>query len=539
MSASSEFARRAPAALKTPFKIAARVLLVVLLALATLEVLLRTTGFIISAGQLNRVGNDGNCDRRVLCAGDSFVYGVGGEPFPAQLEKILNEKQSRLKFKVYNVGIPGNGTQQVLRGLPAQLRQYSPHYLILLAGTNNKGLYFTLPDRNAVASALAHLKVWRLWQLLSTPQAAEAGGAQPPAGPTGQPRLRPTEESSLQSAEHAWYSANVEDIMDQAYNNPASDRALRVYALQSEEQFLLLRKYVARDETENAALALEKLLSSAPLLPDDSTSPTAQLGLRMQKTVRFRAASEMGHLYNELDGNKAIAAFKKAVSLRPDYISGYYQIANIYRLAGDSRNFFKYIKLLLQKAPDFTPAYMELCWYYYLNREERLSVDYLEEALRREPLSADLITQAPYLFAELQKYLPELEERIPQLIHNPAYRQYKQLAEASKDRPLEDEIKAIKEQIRQDLLSSGRLAARHNARLLISSYPEQSLPPAEEAARELHTPYINFVPLFRQRFRDNKAFLAFDNNHCNTAGYRFMAEKFAQEILLAESGMQR
>ena len=539
MSASSDFARRAPAALKTPFKIAARSLLVVLLALAALEVLLRTTGLLILAIQPAPEKIYGSCDRRVLCAGDSFVYGVGGEPFPTQLEKILNERQSRLKFGVYNVGIPGNGTQQVLRALAGQLRQYSPDYLIILAGTNNKGLYFALPDRNVRANALAHLKVWRLWQLLCAPQAAEADGARSSAQPTGQPRLRPTEESSLQSAEHDWYSAKVEDIMDQAYNNPASVRALRIYALQSEEQFLLLRKYVAHDESENAALLLEKMLSSAPLLPDNTSPATAQLGLRMQKTVRFRSASELGHLYNELDGNKAIAAFKKAVSLRPDYISGYYQIANIYRLAGDSRNFFKYIRLLLQKAPDFTPAYMELCWYHYLNREERLSVDYLEEALRREPLSADLIMQAPYRFAELKKYLPELEERVPQLRHNPAYRQYKQLAEASNDGQLEDEIKAIKEQIRLDLLAAGSLAVRHKARMIISSYPEQSLPAAEEAAWELRTPYINFVPLFRQRFRDNKEFLAFDNVHCNTAGYRFMAERLADEILSAEGGRAR
>jgi len=69
----------------------------------------------------------------------------------------------------------------------------------------------------------------------------------------------------------------------------------------------------------------------------------------------------------------------------------------------------------------------------------------------------------------------------------------------------------------------------------MSSYPERALPAVVRAAKALDARYIDFVPLFKEHFRARAEYISFDNDHCNSTGYRFMAERYADEILAAEN----
>ena len=75
-------------------------------------------------------------DRRVLCIGDSFTYGMGASEgsgaYPAQLARELGAGWS-----VSNVGRPGLDSRGVVEELAANLRRYRPRYACVLIGVND------------------------------------------------------------------------------------------------------------------------------------------------------------------------------------------------------------------------------------------------------------------------------------------------------------------------------------------------------------------------------------------------------------------
>lgn len=73
----------------------------------------------------------------VLCVGDSHTRGRDDpENYPAQLERILNERADR-PYRVVNVGVPGMNTAQVRERFERYLAYYRPAVVVHWAGINN------------------------------------------------------------------------------------------------------------------------------------------------------------------------------------------------------------------------------------------------------------------------------------------------------------------------------------------------------------------------------------------------------------------
>ncbi|HOX22006.1 MAG TPA: hypothetical protein PLL10_00970, partial [Elusimicrobiales bacterium] len=235
-----------------------------------------------------------------------------------------------------------------------------------------------------------------------------------------------------------------------------------------------------------------------------------------------------------IDKDRSIAEFNKAAKLRPDYIYAYLNIQHICRAAYDSKCMFEYHNRLVAKQPDFAPAYLELTWYHYRNLDIENSLKTFSKALALAPCDPQMLDNTPFSYSELSLHLGRLQKEIPQIADNPSFIKYTTLnSELPPDQSGNDDEMLYK-MIRKDLLAAGNLARRHNVKLILSSYPQRSLPPVAEAARELAASYIDFVPLFKIRFQKPEEYLSFDRDHCNDTGYGFMAEKFADEILALE-----
>ncbi|MBU1043162.1 MAG: hypothetical protein KJ915_02035 [Candidatus Omnitrophica bacterium] len=76
----------------------------------------------------------------IICLGDSFTYGVGAgfkNSYPAQLEEILKQKNEVRGFKVYNLGVPGQNSSQVLLKLKENLKFFKPDIVIVMIGCND------------------------------------------------------------------------------------------------------------------------------------------------------------------------------------------------------------------------------------------------------------------------------------------------------------------------------------------------------------------------------------------------------------------
>ena len=498
---------------------APRLLLATLLALAALEGLLRMGG-LFTAPKLSAPASEDSNRRSVLCAGDSFVYGIGGESFPKQLEGMLNKRQRLFKFTVYNAGVPGSGTSEMLSKLEGQLRTYAPDYLIILSGANNSWLQFDLSSPQKT-NPLARLKLWKFMRLLLRPQKPDANTAVPPADC----------KSSFPS-ENDWFAAQRMNLSAIAGTLPQAPRALQDYARRIEQDFKNAELLISQRTTEPAAQQLRKLLASRPpAIPEGERA--RETAARMLELTKFRAAVLLGHLYYFSNRTESINSFETALRLRPDYLYGHFHIASICRISGDAENFHKHIKLILDKDPSFIPAYIELIWHHYRRAEYPLSSKYLARALALAPCSEHTLTHLPFTYPELADLLLPLGKSIPGLKNNPAYIRHARLARRIKE--LGDNEKAMENLTEDDILSAGRLAKRYKAKLFISSYPERSLAGVERAAVKLNVPYIDFVTLFKADFKDRAEYIAFDNDHCNRDGYRFMAERFAELILSGEA----
>lgn len=143
-------------------------------AAALLELSLTVLGYL----QKGRSGpeNMSGEEQRVLCLGDSFVFGVGAssdQSFPAQLEELLNAGRGGRPFKVINAGVQGQNTSQLLAGLPRTLAKYRPSVVVLLSGGSNiwnyRGYYRYLKGNTPLAllgETVSRIHVYKLAKLM-------------------------------------------------------------------------------------------------------------------------------------------------------------------------------------------------------------------------------------------------------------------------------------------------------------------------------------------------------------------------------------
>ena len=78
-------------------------------------------------------------ERRIVCIGDSFTYGVhlpAAASYPSQLQGMLNRVPGS-HWRVFNLGYPGQNSAQVRAGLARNLEAYAPEIVVVLIGTNN------------------------------------------------------------------------------------------------------------------------------------------------------------------------------------------------------------------------------------------------------------------------------------------------------------------------------------------------------------------------------------------------------------------
>ena len=92
------------------------VLLLVLLSLFILEISLRLGGhvFLFIQERRNKASLSKNHTYKILCLGESTTALGGENSYPSQLERILNQKSSRIKFSVINKGVPAIRTYEML-----------------------------------------------------------------------------------------------------------------------------------------------------------------------------------------------------------------------------------------------------------------------------------------------------------------------------------------------------------------------------------------------------------------------------------------
>ena len=502
-------------------------LAVLLIFLTTVELALRLYGFAAASRKSASAGTPaGGAETTILCAGDSFVYGVGGEPFPAQLEKILNERQPELKFRVINVGRPGTGSHQMLELLEHQLNEYKPDYLIVLTESSHVWTELALAQGPEPNGMLSRLKLWKLLNTARQQKKAQDLFKKTLASPAASP---PPGCASTYPDEGTWWDNNRSNYTKLASAEPRIEQ-LRDYAQKVHEGLNTAAGQAAAKNISGAEESLSKVSRMTVSLPDTAPAHAKELARRTQTAVKFQLAIARGHLHLQAAPRKALREFQEAVRLRPDYLYGHLNILRAYDSLQDSRAYISHAAVIAAEHPDFVPIPLALAEFYYGHANIPRSLQAFKAALSLAPCSSEIFNHIPYEYPHLAAFLPELEKTIPMLRYNAAYQKFKELAQATGTSASAVES-LLDKKTENDILRAGELASRHNARLILSGYPELNVTGTLRALPKLNARYIDFAAIFKKHFSDRRDFIAYDDVHCNTAGYRLMAEQFAEAIL--------
>ncbi len=110
----------------------------ILLVVLAVEVLLRGAGalFLFIQEEKNK-RSLGQGMYRILCVGESTTALGGESSYPAQLERILNERSGSSRFKVINKGVPGLGSGYIAEHLKSWIDEHAPQMVIVMMGIND------------------------------------------------------------------------------------------------------------------------------------------------------------------------------------------------------------------------------------------------------------------------------------------------------------------------------------------------------------------------------------------------------------------
>ena len=143
-----------------------------LVGIILLELLLRFSGFVYIEIQYYKNKNSGeaitNDAYRILCLGESTTaisFNLQSS-WPAELEQILNNRSSEIKFKVFNDGIPGIDSTYILNNLEENLRKHNPDMVIAMMGINDFRIKEESTKKNKLISFFMKLKVVKLFDLI-------------------------------------------------------------------------------------------------------------------------------------------------------------------------------------------------------------------------------------------------------------------------------------------------------------------------------------------------------------------------------------
>ncbi len=117
----------------------------IIICILAIECALRIVGAIYAHRSVTDQGTRNSAQYTILCVGDSVTFGIGAprtQSYPAQLERLLNAKESERTYTVINRGRPGQNTAQLVETLEGDIREVEPDIVTVLTGGANLWNYW-------------------------------------------------------------------------------------------------------------------------------------------------------------------------------------------------------------------------------------------------------------------------------------------------------------------------------------------------------------------------------------------------------------
>jgi len=349
-----------------------------------LETGLRLNGFIFLFLQehKNRIVMQRKDAYRIMCLGESTTALGGDDSYPRQLEKILNQKDTGIKFSVINKGLSGTNTSAILAQLDENLNKYKPDMVITMMGINDaSGGYYVMPGDTFVSKTILFLKSFRIFKLAKL------------------------------LWEHIVYKFdfehNIRALECSIKSNPANDRL----------SFELAELYKRQGNLESAEEIYKKIIELNP----KSNEAYAKLGMLYEAENKLFLAEE---------------ALKKAIELNPNSDAAICVLAIVYKRCKKFAEAEEFFKKAVKLKPGFSVAYFQLRMCYIEQGKLVDAEQAFKDAIKVDPNNDRAYGRLALLYEGTerhvlaQEYFDKVNQLWLKLYVGPIYSNYRQLKES-------------------------------------------------------------------------------------------------------------
>lgn len=337
------------------------VILGIFLCCLFLEIAMRLGGLIIISAQeyRNSIRMKQKGTYRIMCLGESTTE-TGPDPYPSQLEKILNNRNIGIRFSVINKGISAITTTYIVEHLEENLNAVKPDMVITMMGVNDYGVhvpweYGSLGNRPYFVQSLRVYKLMRLLLLHIEAKAKEAGIYIPKT-----------------SMDVKAIQANPSTIGFKEFDNREAEEAPIInkpFEINPVSGFLSEKEYIRLGHVyfENARYveSEEMFLKALKLNP---TNYDASLGLAIDYDTqnRFEVAEQI---------------FKKTIGLDPTNVRGYLTLARRYVELGKHKETEELIKKAFALNLRDAELNWRLGWAYKMQGKDALAKEQFKKTV--------------------------------------------------------------------------------------------------------------------------------------------------------------
>ncbi len=334
------------------------------LSLVLTEAGLRIAGFIYLTIQEHRnqlsLKEDGY---RILCMGESTTQ----DGYPGELNDILNNMNSGMRFSVINKGIGGTNTGIILTRLESYLEKYKPDMVITMMGANDRFFSYPVEDvfekrKSTTIYSVNDLRIYKLLKLLKLhinekikkeTDAKEVSRGDIESSPENVYGY--VELGRSYTKQRKYYEA--EKIFKRAIEvDPGDVQAYHELGLSYTEQ----GKY---DDAE-------KILKKSIELDPENVRGYHELRWCYAKQPRYYEAEKM---------------FKEAIELDPENVRAYHELGLSYSKQGRYDEAEKILKKSIELDPENKSGYIELGRCYIEQGRCDKAEEVLKKAIKFDP----------------------------------------------------------------------------------------------------------------------------------------------------------
>lgn len=463
-----------------------------LLSLVIVEIGLRSAGYVYYHYRLKLNRDDASKDYakgaiRILCVGDSFTAGLGAsydDSYPGHLEKILFKNNPDMRFVVYNCGIPGRISSELLEWIKKNLQEFTPDLLIVLVGVNDN-----------------------------------------PAG------------------SNYWLFATIKELGIQRYflqrinyflSKLRSYELIKTSALNLGNKIISRKKNSTDDMKETCEIREKELQEPHSNIVPLSPSEQNNLDIILELT---------GDLMNERKYDLAREQIEKALEIDPNSEKAHNYLLKIYREQEEYDLGIQEANIILELFPNNSRVYVELGRIHFMQARQqpfireknfKLAEEYLKKALELNVIDGDLYYTLADLYFQNDKtdLAITVVKRALEIYPNEQFFEDLLFEYTKSKMAINHEI--MDKMFNYDLENIIKLAKSKNIEVVLLNYPEIKY--QDDIRKELACKYnITFVDIFSAfnrllKVHERSEIFSWDDSHCNAKGYEFMAEQIYKAL---------